>query len=92
MLLDLARVHRLTLRVKSRGDGVVETLIHVGKEKGGADTGLGVQARAPITVSTSSDLEVERAVHPVLLRSKDRSQVLSHRVKITLPQSRAERR
>lgn len=42
-------------------------LVHVGKQKGGADAGLGVEARASVAMPASTDLEVEGTVDTVLL-------------------------
>jgi hypothetical protein len=75
--LDGAWVDMQTLGVDAGGDHV-GALVHVGEEEGRADAGLGVQARAAIAVPTRPDLEVERAVNPVLLRPEYRSQVFRH--------------
>lgn len=69
MGLDLLGIDRLALRVDAGGDHV-GALVHVGEEQRGAGAGLSVQTRAPVAVPTRADLEVERAVHPVLLRPK----------------------
>jgi hypothetical protein len=75
--LDGAGVDGLALCVDTRGDHV-GTLVHVGEEESGADAGLCVESGATISVSTSTDLEIEGAVHSVFLRSKYRSQMLRH--------------
>ena len=77
MGLDGAGVDGLALCVDTRGDHV-GTLVHVGEEESGADAGLCVESGATISVSTSTDLEIEGAVHSVFLRSKYRSQMLRH--------------
>ena len=80
VVLDVARVEiGLSLGVKSRGWGEhVRALVHVGEEKGRAYAGLRVEPRAPVAVPARSDLEIERAVHPVFLSSEYRRQVLRH--------------
>jgi hypothetical protein len=75
--LDGAWVDSVALGVDAGGDHV-GALVHVGEEEGGADARLGVQARAAVAVPARPNLEVERAVHPVLLRPEYRSQVLRH--------------
>lgn len=83
MLLDLARIHVLGSELgvgghaRGRSDHV-GPLVHVGEEKSRADAGLRVETRAAVAMPTSPDLEVERAVHAVLLCSEDRRQVLRH--------------
>lgn len=72
VLLDLAGVDRLSLWVDARGDHV-GTLVHVGEEEGRGDGGPVVEAGAAVAVPASSDLEVEGAIHTVLLRAEDRS-------------------
>nr|GMD20402.1 hypothetical protein CR513_50792 [Ipomoea batatas] len=56
----------------------VGALVHVGEEDGGADAGLGMEPGAAVAVTARADLEVEGAVHPILLRSEYRCQVLRH--------------
>lgn len=80
VLLDLTRFNGLALGVHAGCDHV-RALVHVGEEKGRRDRGAIVEARATIAVTTCADLEVEGAVHPVLLGAEDRSQVLRHRGK-----------
>ena len=70
MILNLARIKGLALRVNTGGDHV-RSLIHIREEKCRADAGLGVKPRAPISVSTGSNLEVEGAVNPILFRSEN---------------------
>lgn len=77
MVLDLAGIQVLSLGVDAGGEHV-GTLVHVGEEDGGADGGLGVEPRAAIAMPASSDLEVEGAVHSVLLGPENRRQVLRH--------------
>lgn len=78
VVLDLSRVESLALGVDAGVCEHIGPLVHVGEQKGGADAGLGVEARAPVAMSASSDLEVEGAVNPVLLCAEDRCQVLGH--------------
>ena len=82
VVLDLVGVEGLGLGLvrvwgEERGDHV-GALVHVGEEEGGADGGLGVEPGAAVAVPAGPDLEVERAVHPVLLRPEYRCQVLRH--------------
>lgn len=77
VLLDLAGVDGLALGVDAWGDHV-RTLIHVGQKEGWGDCGPVVKARAAIPMPASPDLEVEWAVHAVLLCAENRSQVLRH--------------
>lgn len=77
MVLDLAGIEVLGLGVDAGGEHV-GALVHVGEEDGGADGGLGVEAGAAIAVPAGADLEVEGAVHPVLLGPEDGRQVLRH--------------
>ena len=60
----------MALRVDAGGDHI-GSLIHIREEECRADAGLSVKPRAPITMSTGSNLEVERAVNPILLRSEN---------------------
>lgn len=83
VLLDPARINvlggELGVGAHARGrSDHVGALVHVGEEKSRADAGLRVEARAAVAMPTSPNLEVERAVHAVLLRSEDRRQVLRH--------------
>lgn len=64
-------LHLLGIDGVARGDHV-ETLVHVREEKRGADAGLGVEARASVSVTASSHFEVERTIHAVLLRPEYR--------------------
>lgn len=75
--LDLAGFDGVALRVEARGDHV-RALVHVAEQQGRRDGGTVVQARAAVAVAARADLEVERAVHAVLLRAEDRREVLSH--------------
>lgn len=77
VLLDPVRVDGVALRVHARGDHV-RALVHVAEQQRRRDGRLVVQAGAPVAVPARADLEVEGAVHAVLLRAKDGSQVLSH--------------
>ena len=77
VVLDLARVDGVAVGVDAGGYHV-GALVHVGEENGGTYAGLCVEARAAIPVPTGADLEVERAIDPVLLRSEYRCQVLRH--------------
>ena len=67
MLLHLAGVDWLALGIDAWGDHV-GTLVHVGEQECGADAGLGVEPRTPVTVPASADLEVEGPINSVLLR------------------------
>ena len=78
VVLDLARVEGLALRVDAGVGEHIGALVHVGEEESWADAGLGVKARAAVAVTARADLEVEGAVHAVLLRPEYRSQVLRH--------------
>lgn len=77
VVLDLTRVYGLTVCVDAGGDHV-GALIHVRQQYRWADAGLRVQPGAPVTVPACPDLEVERAIHPVLLCPEYRCQVLRH--------------
>ena len=83
VLLDLAGVEGLALRVDAGSDHV-GALVHVGEEEGRGDAGTVVEARAAVAVAARADLEVERAVHAVLLRAEDRCKVLRHDVVVLL--------
>lgn len=72
MVLNLAGIDGLPLGIDAGGDHV-GALVHVGEEEGGGDGGSVVEAGAAVPVAASSDLEVERAVHPVLLGAEDGS-------------------
>lgn len=80
MLLDFPWIDWAALGIETWSDHV-RTLIHVGEKESGADAGAGVQSRAAISVAASTDLTVEKAVHPILFRAKDGCQVLGHRPK-----------
>lgn len=77
MGLDLLGIDGLALGVDARGDHI-GALVHVGEEQGGADAGLRMQTGAPVAVPAGADLEVEGAVHPVLLCPENGCQVLRH--------------
>ena len=70
MLLNFARVEIPSLRVHA-GRGQVQPLVHVGEEQGGTDARLVVEPGTTVSMSASPDLEVEGAVHPVLLCPED---------------------
>ena len=91
VVLDFARVDGVAVGVDAGGDHV-RALVHVGEENSGAYARLRVETRAPVAVPARADLEVERAVHPVLLRPEYRCQVLRHlsvrvRVSVWVPLS-----
>lgn len=71
VVLNLARVDGLSVGVDARCYHV-GPLVHVREKNGWAYAGLRVQTRASISVSTRADLEIERTVHPVLLRPEYR--------------------
>jgi len=77
VLLDPLRVDGVPLRVHARGDHV-RPLVHVAQQQRRGDGRLVVQAGAPVAVAARADLEVEGAVHAVLLRAKDGRKMLSH--------------
>lgn len=77
VFLNLPGINRLALSVYTWSNHV-GTLIHVGEEKRWGDRGAIVEARASISVTTSTDLEIERTVHAVLFGAEDGSQVLRH--------------
>ena len=77
VLLDLAGVKGLPRWVDAGGDHV-GAQVHVGEEEGRGDGGAVVQAGAAVPVTARPDLEVEWAVHAVLLGPEDRCQVLCH--------------
>ena len=79
MLLDLVRIHGCVGEFDAESSGVVRALVHVGEEECGADGGAVVDARATVSMPACPDLEVEGAVHPVLLGAEDGSEVLRHR-------------
>jgi len=68
--LDLAGVEGLALRINARGGEHVGSLVHIGEQEGGANTGFGVKPGAAVTMPASSDLEVKRAVNSVFLCSE----------------------
>lgn len=71
VILDLAGVEGLRLRGGiDAGSEHIGALVHVGEEKSRADAGLGVEPGATIAVPAGSDLEVERTVDSILLRSE----------------------
>ena len=77
MGLEGGRGDGLTLRVDAGGYHV-RALVHVGKEESRGDGGAVVEARTAVAMAACADLEVEGAVHPVLLGSEYRRQVLRH--------------
>lgn len=77
VILHFAGVEGIALSVDTRGDHI-GSLVHVRKQQGGTDAGLGVEPGATIAVPASSDLEIERAIHPVLLCPEYRCQMLRH--------------
>jgi len=77
VLLNLSRIDGIPLGINARCNHI-RALVHVREKESGADAGLGVKPGAAIAMSTSSDLEIERAIHPVFLRPEDRRQVLRH--------------
>ena len=77
VVLNLPGVDGLALGVHAGGYHV-GPLVHVGEQQRRANAGLRVEPGAPVTVPARPDLEVERAVHPVLLRPEYRCQVLRH--------------
>lgn len=77
MFLELAGLNRLALGINTWGDHV-RTLVHIGEEEGRGYSWAVVEAGASVPMAASANLEVEGAVDPVLLRTEDRSQVLSH--------------
>lgn len=82
MLLDVAGVDVVALGVHA-GRCQVQPLVHVGEEEGGADGGLVVHARAAVAMPARPDLEVERAVYPILLCAEDGCQMLRHAAPVT---------
>jgi hypothetical protein len=76
VLLDVGRVE-VGVGLSLGGEHI-RPLVHVREAQRGADRRLRVQPRAPVPVPARPDLEVERAVHPVLLRPEYRRQVLRH--------------
>lgn len=78
VVLDLAGVEGLALRINAWGGEHVGSLVHIGEQKGGANTRFGVKPRAAVTMPASSDLEVKRAVNSVFLCSEYRRQVFRH--------------
>lgn len=90
VILDLVGVEGLGLGLIGVGDDVhvhVGPLVHVRQNQRWADCGLRVEPRTPVAVPASADLEVERTVNPVLLRTEYRCQVLRHlsvRVRVSL--------
>lgn len=77
VFLDLKGIERLALGFDARGDHVW-TVVHVGEEESGRNGRSGVEARATVTVTASTNFEVERTIDSVLLRAEDGSQVLRH--------------
>lgn len=78
VVLDLAGVKSLALRINAWGGEHVGSLVHVGEQEGGANTGFGVKPGAAVAMPASSDLEVERTVNSVFLCSENRRQVFCH--------------
>lgn len=77
MLLDLPGVDGLPLGVHAGGDHI-GPLVHVGEQEGGRYGGAVVEPGTSVPVPACPNLEVEWTIHPVLLRTKYRSQVLRH--------------
>lgn len=78
MLLALARINGHGQAV-GPGRGVERgILVHVLHQQCWTDGGSVMQAGAAITMSASPNLEVEGAVHTILLCAKDGSQMLGH--------------
>jgi hypothetical protein len=75
--LDARGVDGPPLRVHAGRDHV-RALVHVAQQQRRRDGRLGVQSRAPVAVPARADLEVEGAVHAVLLCAEDGRQVLGH--------------
>ena len=90
VILHLVGVKGLGLWLIGVGDNVhvhVGPLVHVRQNQRWANCGLRVKPGAPVAVPARADLEVERTVHPVLLRPEYRCQVLRHlsvRVRVSL--------
>lgn len=89
VILNLVRVERLRLRLLRLfglrliwGDVEIDvhvgSLVHVGEKDGWADGGFGVESGTTVSMPASSDLEVERTVHSVLLSPKYGCQMLRH--------------
>lgn len=79
VLLDVGGVEvGVGLSLWGRVGQHVGALVHVGEAECGADGGLRVEPRAPVTMPASPDLEVEGAVHPILLCPEYRRQVFRH--------------
>ena len=79
MFLDLTRIHGgVGYWNDAEGGAVVRALVHVGEEEGGADRGAIVDARTTVTMAAGTDLEVEGAVHAVLLCPEDGRKMLRH--------------
>jgi hypothetical protein len=70
MLLHLLRINGLALSINTRCYHI-RALIHVSKHKSRRYGWPVVQTGAAIPMTTSPNLEVKRAVHPVLLSAKD---------------------
>lgn len=77
MILSFTWINGLASCIDARRDHIRPS-VHTGEKESWADAGTRVNPGAVITMPASSDLEVERAVHPILLRPKDGRQVLRH--------------
>lgn len=71
VVLDFAGIKGLALRVNAGSDHV-GALVHVGEKESGANTRFSMQPGAPISMTASSDLEIEGTVNSILLCSEDR--------------------
>lgn len=80
MLLKFARIGLLDIPVLVHPTvkTSVGRLIHICEQQRLTRGRPVVETRAPVAMATHSNLEVERAVHPVLLGSKNRSKMLRH--------------
>lgn len=79
VLLDVSGVEvGIGLSLWRRVGEHVGALVHVGEAESGADGRLSVEPGAPVAVPAGPDLEVEGAIHPVLLSPEYRSQVFRH--------------
>jgi hypothetical protein len=87
----LLRRLRLLRLIRGRVDEVevhVRSLIHVWENKSGTNGWFSMKTRTAVTMSTSSDLKVERTVNSVFLSSEYRCQMLRHlwlRVSLSSP-------
>lgn len=77
MILGFTWINGLALCIDARRDHI-RPLVHTGEKESWADAGTSVNPGAVIAMPASSNLEVEGAVHPILLRPKDGRQVPCH--------------